>query len=236
MEIAPGIYVLREVKGIYVHAFLLNEGEDLTLIDTLHSTHAKSILSEIQRIGKTVADLKRIVLTHAHRAHLGGLALLKRQSGAGVYCHEWEADIVAGDRKPQCMSLKPTKPYILWPFQIASRFGRHPSCPVDHLLQDGDQVGPLHVVHTPGHTPGHLAFYWPERRALFAGDALVTWPEFEPGWLAFNLNSRQNLASLHRMAEFDTEILAVGHGDPITGGGNERLRALLEKLDRAATH
>ncbi len=227
MEIAPGIYTIDERKGIFVHAFLLDDGGDLTLIDTLHSSDARLILEEIKRIGKSLKDLKRIVLTHAHRAHLGGLAVLQGGSGAQVYCHEWEADIVIGDRKQQCMSLKPMRPWVLWPFQIGSLFGRHRPCEVDAYLSDGDRVGPLEVLHTPGHTPGHLAFYWPECSVLFAGDSLVTWPDFGPGWPGFMLNQRQNRASMDRMAQLDFEVLGVGHGDAIVSGGGERLRALV---------
>jgi len=232
MDIAPGVYSIAQSQGIFVHAFLLDDGEGLTLVDTLYSSDAQHILDEIERIGKTAADLKRIVLTHAHRAHLGGLATLKALSGTPIYCHEWEADIVAGDRRPQCMTLRPMRPFRLWPYQIASRFGRHVPCAVDEILRDGDRVGPLQVIPTPGHTPGHLAFYWPERRALFAGDALVTWPVFEPGWPAFTLNTKQNRVSLRYMAELEVEVVGVGHGDPITSGGGERLRALLESENR----
>lgn len=230
MEIAPGLYAIRELRGIFVHAFLIDDGAELTLVDTLYTPDAKAILDQIKRSGKRATDLKRIVLTHAHRAHLGGLTALQAASGAEVYCHAWEADIVAGDRRYQCTSLRPMDPLVIWPFQVAARFGQHRPCPVDHLVQDGDQVGPLRVIHTPGHTPGHLAFYWPERQALFAGDALVTWPEFGPGWPGFMLNVKQNRASMQRMAALDAEILAVGHGDPITAGGAQRLRALVEQV------
>jgi glyoxylase-like metal-dependent hydrolase (beta-lactamase superfamily II) len=229
MEIAPGIYSLRQLRGIFVHAFLLDDGASLTLIDTLYAQDAQPILDEIARIGKKVTDLKRIVLTHAHRAHLGGLAVLKEASGASVYCHAWESDIVTGGRAQQCMPLRPMRPLILWPFQVGSRFTRHRPSPVDHTLADGDEVGPLTAIQTPGHTPGHLAFYWPEQRALFAGDALVTWPDFAPGWPGFNLNREQNWTSVVRMAELDAEILAVGHGDPITVGGADRLRTLVQE-------
>ena len=230
MEIAPGLHSVMEAQGGYVHAFLVDEGEGLTLIDTLYSSDARYILEALTTIGKSVKDIKRIVLTHAHRAHLGGLAKLKELSGALVYAHEWEADVIAGDRRQQCTTLFPMRPFILWPLQIGSRFGPRASpCPVDNLLHDGDQVGSLTVVHTPGHTPGHLAFYWPQRRAIFAGDTLASWPEFGPGWPCFILNFKQNWASLQRMAKLDLEILAVGHGDPITSGGSERLRAILAK-------
>jgi glyoxylase-like metal-dependent hydrolase (beta-lactamase superfamily II) len=230
MEIAPGLYSVVETQGGYVHAFIVDDGEGLTLVDTLYSLDAKHVLEAMVSIGKSVTDIKRIVLTHAHRAHLGGLAKLKELSGALVYSHEWEADIIAGDRKQQCNTLRPMKPLVIWPLQIGSRFGpRATPCPVDHLLRDGDQVGPLRVVHTPGHTPGHLAFYWPQRRAIVAGDTLASWPEFGPGWPCFILNFKQNWASLRRMAELDLDILAVGHGDPITSGGSERLRDMLAK-------
>src|SRR5258707_14094357 len=150
MEIAPGLHSVEENQGGYVHAFIVDDGDGLTLIDTLYSADVKHILEAIASIGKSVTDIKRIVLTHAHRAHLGGLAKLKEMSGARVYSHEWEADIIAGDRKQQCNTLFPMKPLVIWPLQIGSRFGpRANPCPVDQILRDGDQVGALRVVHTP---------------------------------------------------------------------------------------
>jgi glyoxylase-like metal-dependent hydrolase (beta-lactamase superfamily II) len=230
MEIAPGIYSISQKQGIFVHAFLLDDGDGLTLIDTLYSADARQIFEQIQQIGKNISDLKRIVLTHAHRAHLGGLALLKQSSGAGVYCHAWEADIVAGERSPQCMSLMPMHPYRLWHYQVGSRFGRHKPCAVDQLLADGNRVGPLTVIHAPGHTPGHLVFYWPERRALFAGDALVSYPTLEAGWPAFTLNIKQNQGTVRDLAGLDTETLGVGHGDPLTTDVYGRLQDLLTRM------
>jgi glyoxylase-like metal-dependent hydrolase (beta-lactamase superfamily II) len=90
----------------------------------------------------------------------------------------------------------------------------------------------LQVIHTPGHSPGHLAFWWPERRVLFAGDAIATWPEFAAGWPAFNLNVKQHRASLRRMAELDAEVVAVGHGEPIRSEGARRVRSLVDQLER----
>lgn len=232
MEIAPGVYSIKQLKGIFVQAFLIETESRLTLVDTLYDVDAKHILGQITKIGRTVQDLNHIVLTHAHRAHLGGLAALKAASGATVCCHAWEADIVAGDRKQQCMAFRPMRPYVLWPFQIGSLFGRHNPCRVDELIGEGDRVGPLQVVHTPGHTPGHLAFYHPEHRILFAGDALVSWPSFGPGWPGFMLNYRQERESIYKMAELEPQVLAVGHGDPITEDGAGRLKALVERIER----
>ena len=123
MEIAPGIYSMTQRKGAYVHAFLLDDGDGLTLVDTLYDSDAHRILAELARIGKSVSDIKRIVMTHCHRSHLGGLALLKEQSGAPVYCHEWEADLIAGQRKQQPVSWRPYTPVQVWPLQVALNLG-----------------------------------------------------------------------------------------------------------------
>jgi glyoxylase-like metal-dependent hydrolase (beta-lactamase superfamily II) len=232
-QIAPGVYSMTQNKGGHVHAFLLDNGTDLTLIDTLFDTDARRVIDHVGSIGRTIEDLKRIVLTHGHRSHLGGLATLKGLSGATVYSHEWEADIIAGERPAQPVTIVPMRPLSTYwrvyylQFGAALGRGKHPPCPVDSILKDGDTVGPLRVLHTPGHTPGHLAFWWSEPRVLFAGDAIATYPVFEAGWPAFNLNPTQQRTSIRRMADLEAEVLAVGHGDQIIAGAAQRVRSLV---------
>jgi len=229
MEAAPGIYSMGQSQGGNVHAFLLDDGNGLTLVDTLFDTDARRILAQVQAIGKTVQDVKHIILTHAHRSHLGGLAKLKELTGAPVYAHEWEADIISGDRKAQPVSILPYPPYRTYPLQIGLNLdiAKHIPISVDHFVHEGDRIGPIQVLFAPGHSPGHLAFYWPERRALIAGDAICTWPTFMLGWRGFLLNPKQHQASLRHLAELDTEVLCVGHGEPLTSGRAARLRAAL---------
>lgn len=233
MELAPGVHALGGKKGGRVRAFLLDGGDGLVLVDTLFETDGRLVLAELRRLGQRVGDLKHIVITHGHRSHLGGAAALKRASGATVWAHEYEADIVSGDRRAQPVTIRPTQTLRLWPFQAGLALGKpkHAPCPVDRHLEDGDEVGPLRVLHAPGHSPGHLSFHWPERRFLIAGDAISTWPDFRAGWKAFNLNPVQSRDSLRRMAELDVEILGVGHGEPISGGGRERVQELVERPD-----
>lgn len=232
IELADGVWSLGHGKGGHVHAFLLDAGGELTLVDTLFENDARLVLEALDRLGRRPADLRRIAITHGHRSHLGGLAALKRATGATVYAHRWEADIVAGERRAQSVTILPRQSPKLIPFQLGLwlNLPRHVPCPVDELLEEGDAVGPLQVLYAPGHSPGHLAFWWPERRFLIAGDAVATWPGLCAGWTAFNLNLVQHRASLGRMAALDAAIVGVGHGDPITDGAADRVYEVAETV------
>src|SRR5688572_14291319 len=131
-----------------VHAFLLDDGDGLTLIDTLYDDDGAVVLAEIAQMGRRPADLKQIILTHAHKSHIGGLAALKKASGATVSSHPWEVDIIAGRRKATPVSKIPRKPLQVVHLQLglAFGFGRHVACEVDRQLKAGDRVGPLEVV------------------------------------------------------------------------------------------
>jgi glyoxylase-like metal-dependent hydrolase (beta-lactamase superfamily II) len=231
MEIAPGVHSIGQNKAGQIHAYLLDDGNGLTAIDTLFDTDAHVMLDLIKGLGKSITDLKRIILTHAHRSHIGGAAELKRLSGATVYAHEWEADILAGDREAQRVSLWPRRPLRVYYIQVGLAIGvdGHRPCLVDQTVKDGDHVGPVQVVHAPGHTPGHLCFHWPERRFLHAGDAIATYPYVASGWAGLTLNFKQSRDSLGRLAEVGADIIGVGHGEAITQGGAEVVRNLLKR-------
>ena len=186
------------------------------------------MLAAIRKLGRKPGDLKRIVLTHAHRSHLGGLARLKRETGATVLAHASEADIVSGDRRAQPVGLSRPRSLRTYPFQVGIFLDRpkHRPCPIDESVDDGAAVGPLQVLHVPGHSPGHLAFSWPERGVLLSGDAIATWPRFEAGWPAFTLNPEQHAVSIRRLAELEASIVGVGHGDPITEGAADKVHGL----------
>ena len=232
MKLTDGIHYLNQDKGGHVHAFLLDDGNGITLIDALLDTDGKMILDEIRAMGRQPSDLKNIIATHAHRSHIGGIAALKKLSNATVYAHEWEIGIIEGARKATKVSIWPKAPLAAYKLQLGLAIGidGHEPCKVDQSLKEADRVGPLTIVSTPGHTPGCLSFYWPEKKALFVGDVIVTWPRVEAGWAGLTLDMRQNVQSVGKLSDFgDTEIIGVGHGEPIAEGGIEVLKKLREQ-------
>ena len=230
-ELVPGVHSLGGTKGGRVRAFLVESAGELTLVDTLFHDDAREVLAALRALGKSPRDVKRIVLTHAHRSHLGGVAALKRETGAKVLSHAWEADVIAGERKAQSASLKPMRPFRTYPFQLGIFLNKppHEPCPVDEAVAEGDAVGPLQVLHAPGHSPGHLAFHLAERGLLIAGDAIVTWPRLEAGWRAFTLNPVDQRESLARFAGLEPRIVAVGHGDEVTDDAAAKVHAFAER-------
>jgi glyoxylase-like metal-dependent hydrolase (beta-lactamase superfamily II) len=101
---------------------------------------------------------------------------------------------------------------------------------VDRILLDGDRVGPLVAVATPGHTMGHLCYYWPERRVLFAGDSMVTQSQLRGPVEDFTEDMVEANRSLWRVGELDIDTLCLSHGAPIVAGAGIQLRTLIEAL------
>ena len=231
MQIAPGIYSIGQEEGGHVHAFLLDDGKDLTLIDTGYDDDGRHIRDEMTALKRPLSDIRHIVLTHAHKSHLGGVATLRGLTGAAVYCHEWEEGIVTGKRKATPVSKVPQRPLKVYKLQLglALGLGKHTPCRVDYVLQEGAKIGPLEVIATPGHTPGCLSLWWPEKRALFAGDIVATWPEVDLAWPGLTLDNAQNKRSVAKLTDLsNAEILCVGHGEPIVEGAAELIKKLVK--------
>jgi glyoxylase-like metal-dependent hydrolase (beta-lactamase superfamily II) len=236
VELAEGVHAIGpsvrgQLKGGYSRAYLFEDGDDLTLVDTLWDEDAHMILKYLWRIGRTPQDLKHIVMTHAHRSHLGGLATLKALSGATVYSHAEEAPIIRGAQPAGKIAPRPLRPIELIQFRVASQLGLQPHvrCEVDDSgLDEGRTVGPLKVMYLPGHTRGNLALSWGEHDSvLVVADMVLTWPSFSAGWPGFNWDDELFRESLERLVDCKPEIVCTGHGDPIWRNAAKRIDSLL---------
>lgn len=235
IELVPGVHALGPSRrgisqGGYSRAYLFEHDDGLTLVDTLWDDDAHLVLKYLWSLGRTPAEIRHIAITHAHRSHLGGLATLRALSGATVHSHAEEAPIIEGRRAAVPIPLRPLRPVELFPFRLTSHLGipAHVPCPVDDPgLEEGGTVGPLTVLHMPGHTPGNLAFSWDKHRVLAVADTITTWPSFSAGWPGFNLDEALFRESVARVVALAPEILATGHGDPVCERTAERLATLV---------
>ncbi len=145
-----------------INCYLVREDDGFTLIDAAMSGQAQAIMQAAQKLGLPIA---RIVLTHAHVDHVGSLdALHEALPDVPVIISERDARFLSGDK-----SLDPNEP------QVPLR-GGYPICKTKptRLLHEGDRVGSLEAIATPGHTPGHLSFLDTRDRTVIAGDAFQT--------------------------------------------------------------
>ena len=193
-----------------VNVYLVEEEQGLTLIDTGMPFSLKGILETAASLGKPITT---IILTHAHSDHVGALDGLKDAlPDAEVCISSRDAKLLTGDT-----SLLPHEPQTPVRGSVPKGIRTQP----DRLLEDGDQIGSLVAIASPGHTPGHMAFMDTRSRVLIAGDAYQVRgglavsgrvrPLFPFPALA-TWNREAALASGKRLAELEPSVLAVGHG------------------------
>ncbi len=204
----------------FVNSYTFREGNETYLIDTGFARKAKPIVRAFHVADVPLGSVGKLLLTHHHIDHMGGAAYLQETTKAPISCHREDAPFVDG-------RVKPSMPLLMRLFMRI-----HPA-PVAVPLNDGDRIGPLLVVHAPGHTPGEVVFYHATRRILFSGDAVVE----RKGHLTlpaarFASSLDQAVRSLSWIRELDTEILLPGHGVPVTKDIRSRLDDLIERAPR----
>lgn len=229
-QILPGFYTF---TGLLVgRVYMSDDPDGITIIDTGLDLAADRIVNQLGEAGRKPSDVKRILITHAHPDHIGGLPKLKAATGAEVICSAGERPVIEGkipiplpprERVPGIWRLMPMSPRML------------PTVPVDRELMEGDVLsdvmGGLHVVATPGHAPGHLAFWQPEHKLLITGDVLMRmFGRLRLPFAAFTFDMDEDKRSIKKLAAFDAEIVCFGHGEPITKNTAEVIRGFAHRV------
>ena len=210
--------LVQETKNLFrltrfgmINCFLVREENSLTLVDTALAGSAPGILKAARTLG---APIRRIVLTHAHIDHVGSTDPLIREFP--------DIEFIIGQRESRLLR----RDFSLDSGEAGKKLLGFPgvkSKPT-HLLADGDRVGSLQAIFSPGHTPGHMAYLDVRDGSLIAGDAFTT----QTGVLAagtfkllfpfpalFSWNREVAAESARKLRDFKPARLAVGHGKTI---------------------
>ena len=225
-QMAPGAYM---IPLGFVNAFLLEGDDGLVLMDTGTPGSAGKILAAVAELGKQPAAIRHILVTHAHADHTGSLAALKQATGAPAYMHPLDAALVRQGQAMRPMRPAPgLLPGLIYRLMIARRGLPHiEPAEIQHELSDGDELGfagGLCTIHAPGHCAGQVAFLWPHAGGLlFAADACGAMLGL--GLAPIYEDLPVGLDSLARLAALKYDQVCFGHGRPIRGAADQRLRA-----------
>jgi glyoxylase-like metal-dependent hydrolase (beta-lactamase superfamily II) len=177
------------------------DGEMTVLIDPGHSRHVPHLFHQMEGDGISSEEIDLVILTHSHPDHFEGLEAFLNKPIKIAMNQEEERYLQESGKLLFEMMGQPLPEYR-----------------VDFYLKEGElHLGKelFHVYQTPGHSPGSLSIYWPERKVLFTGDLIfhggIGRTDFQEG------NSKLLMESIEKMSTLDTELLLPGHGDVVMG-------------------
>ena len=203
MEIAKGIEMLQlEFQEFVIHPILLWDDEMAVLIDTGFPGQIEDIQVEMEKVGVSFDKLKVVILTHQDIDHIGSLPeLLQRcRSNIKVYAHELDKPYIEGDL----------------PLLKDGNVENRPKGKVSDTMIDGQELpycGGILILHTPGHTPGHISLYLKQSKTLIAGDSMYSVNGKLGGIHApTTLNIMEAQQSLKKYLNLDIESVVCYHG------------------------
>ncbi len=224
MKITGHIHVL-PVTGANgtVYPVLLADGRETVLVDCCFPGYWEGLHAALKEVG--VDELTGLLFTHQDMDHIGCVNEIKQQwPKVHLYAHKEEAPYLDGRKTPvklaameANMASLPDQQQV---FFKAFRAGfENRRMVIDRPVQQGDNLpicGGVQIVHTPGHTPGHICLYIPLAKLLIAGDALnihegkLTGPAAQ-----HTLDMPLALESIGRLKQLDVEKVVTYHGGVI---------------------
>ena len=230
MKLAPALH---RIGNDIVAVYLIDTPEGVTIIDAGLAGHWSELLAELTTMGRTLSDVKGLILTHGDSDHLGFAERLRRDHGVPVYVHPADADRAKGGPKPSAGKQRMKLGALLGFIGYSLRKGGAKVTYLTEVVEvhDGDVLdlpGKPRIIGLPGHSEGSIAIHSPAVDAVFVGDGLATrhvlTGKTGPQPAPFTDEPERAIASLAALPEA-TWVLP-GHGAPFSGGTAAAVAAL----------
>ncbi|MGI5940319.1 MAG: MBL fold metallo-hydrolase [Thermoleophilia bacterium] len=214
-----------DVGALDVYLIVISEG--ITLIDAGFPGTMAIIEEVVHSLGYSADEVHDILITHCHPDHAAGLAEVKRGTGAKVWMHPADAELVRIGQAFRPYQISPGEHNRIFVEEVISRSPEtFEPVSVDHEVEPGKDIpvaGGIRAIATPGHTAGHLAFLWPgDGGVLFVGDAAKNERCLEPAPIYEDFS--RGLESLRGLAAYEFEVVCFSHGAPLVGEASQEFR------------
>ncbi len=234
MEISPSLH---RIGNDIIAAYLVVDDDGVTVVDAGLGAHWRELVRELTRLGRSLDDVRGLVLTHGDTDHLGFAERLRAEHGVPVHVHAADAARARGEERARASfgSWRPGPTARF--FAYAATHGGLRTRYVREVreVKDGDILdlpGSPRVVGLPGHSPGSVAVHVPAVDAIMVGDALTTRHVLTgrtgPQPAPFTDDAARALRSLDRLAGIDARWVLPGHGAPFDAGTAEVVRLVRE--------
>lgn len=220
MKLAPNLHRL---GNDLVACYLVETPDGITLIDAGLPGHWRDLQHELRSLGRSVEDIRGLVLTHGDSDHIGFAERLRRDHGVPVFVHAADAVRTRTGEKPKT-ALGPMRigPMLgFFGYSVGKNGLRTHYVKEVVEIGDGDVLdlpGSPVIIGMPGHSPGSVAVHVPVADAVFVGDALTTrhvlTGRVGPQPAPFTDDPAEALASLDRIAGLKASWVLPGHGAP----------------------
>lgn len=222
-------------------SYLVRTRRGLVLVDAGMDSGGADVHAGLRALDATPDAVTAILLTHWHNDHAAGAAAIRQLSHAPVYYHRGDLAQFTGTGGATGVRrwISDWIPEVGVLVLFKGLLGESVPEPVeaDHFVDDGDTVlDDFEVIATPGHTPGHVSYFYRPERALFAGDALAVIGGrirfmARPVTLDLEAARRSMAAILAR----EPQCVCPGHREPMTDGADAACRAMRDHLERGGS-